>query len=1017
MTVAVAALLLLLAAAPAGAARDAAPRPAPPSSAEAGAVTAAVPLVVSVELELPPGEDGAALQRFVTVAPGAPLDRRELRRTVQLLYGSGRFGNVVARTVPSGSGVALVLVCLPRQTVASVKVDAGKYPGVDEERVRQAAALAPGDELWAGRLDEAARRVRAFYARRGYRAAAVEPRAEGDGAVRVTLRVREGAPTRIASLSFSGTTGVAPERLAAGLASRPGAVLDQDALDADVREVRARLRRAGWLRARVGAPVVAGGDAVALTIPVDAGRRIELRFAGAVTYPVAELRAAVALEEEQVLDPTALDAAAARVRAFYLARGFADARVTAREESAGAGSLLVFTVEEGRRYRVSRITFPGASEKSAPWLRARLFEALDQLAPPEAGGPQADAERLARAAGSPAPVHSAAPLDPRRAWNPPLWDDAALRLVELYRADGYLDAAYEGARARLDARAGTVEVELRLREGVRTVVERVAFSGERVLGPADLSAAARIAPGDPLAFEAVEATRAAVVAAYARRGYLYARVSEEEELSADHRRAAVRFAVEEGPCVRVGAVVVSGARRTREDVIRETLALRPGEIYDPDAAGRSQAALLQLGVFRSVGLRLSEPDVPAPVKDVTVDLSERPWRTLSPGFGFSLANGPRAFVELTEPNLLGRALELTAQAKVNYPLIVFRPDLAETPPAERFEGRLDVGLHDPRVQLFGLGAGGRVNAIFERLHRPAYDLARGSTILGIDLPATSRITLSLQYELEVDDIARKADVTLSGVTRADVERLRFPEGVTTLQSIRPVLAIDYRDDSVHPRRGWLATGVADYSHSLGGLLGILPGSDSYTNMIRVSGTLSGYLPLGRSVLALSVRGGRVLPLSPDSQTIGPKRFFLGGASSMRGYDEDAMIPEDVRGAYLDQVRACASSLSGVACTPTAQRIQAGEFLASEGGESFANAKAELRFPVRESVEMGLFADLGNLWLDPRAGSITDLRLNVGAGLRFLTPIGPAVLDIGVNPSPDERLGEAYIAPHFSIGLF
>ncbi|HEX8910655.1 MAG TPA: BamA/TamA family outer membrane protein, partial [Anaeromyxobacteraceae bacterium] len=217
--------------------------------------------------------------------------------------------------------------------------------------------------------------------------------------------------------------------------------------------------------------------------------------------------------------------------------------------------------------------------------------------------------------------------------------------------------------------------------------------------------------------------------------------------------------------------------------------------------------------------------------------------------------------------------------------------------------------------------------------------------------------------------------------------------------------------------GWLATGTADYSHSLGGLLGILPGSDSYTNMVRLSGTLSGYLPLGASVFALSLRGGRVLPLNRDSQTIGPKRFFLGGAASMRGYGEDEMIPEDVRGVYLDQVRACASSLSSLACTPAARQLAAGQFLASEGGESFVNAKAELRFPLRESVEMGLFADAGNLWLDPRVGSITDLRLNVGAGLRFLTPIGPAVLDIGLNPSPDERLGESYIAPHFSIGMF
>jgi outer membrane protein assembly factor BamA len=562
-----------------------------------------------------------------------------------------------------------------------------------------------------------------------------------------------------------------------------------------------------------------------------------------------------------------------------------------------------------------------------------------------------------------------------------------------------------------------VEVEVRLREGVQTLVRAVTFEGNAAVPTRELTDEARLGPGDPLAYGNVEATRTALLALYARRGYLYAAIVQREELTPDRTGAIVRFGIDEGPQVRVGAVVVSGARRTREAVVRESLTLKTGDVYDPESAGRSQAALLRLGVFRSVGLRLADPELPGAVKDVTVQLSERPWRTLSPGVGFSLANGPRAFVELVEPNLLGRALELSVRAKANYPLVAFRQDLEGTPPAERFEGRLDIGLHDPRVHVFGLPAGGRVDGILERLHRPSYDLARASTIFGLDRTVSSHVTLSLQYELEIDHIVRRSDV-VAVKTRADVESLRFPEGITTLNSIRPVLTVDYRDDSVHPRKGWVATGVADYSHSLGGgggeLFGIFPGSDVFTHMLRLSGTVSGYLPVGPSVLALSLRGGRVLPLDPASQTIGPKRFFLGGASTMRGYGEDEFIPQDVRGALLDQVRTCAA---GGVCTAAAKQLADGQFLPSEGGEVYVNGKLELRFPLSTSVEAGIFTDVGNLWLDPRVGSITDVRWNFGAGLRFLTPIGPAVLDLGVNPAADARLGEAYLSPHFSIGLF
>jgi hypothetical protein len=35
----------------------------------------------------------------------------------------------------------------------------------------------------------------------------------------------------------------------------------------------------------------------------------------------------------------------------------------------------------------------------------------------------------------------------------------------------------------------------------------------------------------------------------------------------------------------------------------------------------------------------------------------------------------------------------------------------------------------------------------------------------------------------------------------------------------------------------------------------------------------------------------------------------------------------------------------------------------------------------------------------------------------VTPIGPAALDIGFNITPDNRLNEAIVEPHFTIGLF
>jgi outer membrane protein insertion porin family len=486
--------------------------------------------------------------------------------------------------------------------------------------------------------------------------------------------------------------------------------------------------------------------------------------------------------------------------------------------------------------------------------------------------------------------------------------------------------------------------------------------------------------------------------------------------------------VDEGPQVRIGRVVVTGNRRTRDDVVRGALDVREGELYEPEAVARSQAALLRLGVFRSVSLRLQEPEVPHATKDLAIELSERPYASLTQGVGFSIANGPRAAIEYTRPNVLGRALEFSARGKVNYPVNVLnlRPDIAAKAPEDRFEGRTDVGLRLARLELFPLPTGARADLVGEVLHRRAYDLKRAAGAAGLDVSVTSRIGFSLQYELEVDDIKRTN--VLGVLTQADLERLRFKDGVTTLHAVRPSFSLDFRGNSAHPHRGWFAAGSVEYAHSLGSrvagefdrrsLFGLLPGSEVHSNFVKASGTLSGYLPVGAStVLALSLRGGQVFPLDSRSTTITPRRFFLGGASTMRGYAEEEMIQQDVRQILAAEARQCATSFTGVGCTEQGRQIAEGKIPISEGGEAFLLAKTERRVGLTPSVEAGFFLDLGNLWLDPAKYQLLDLRANVGFGLRFVTPIGPAALDVGFNVQPDDRINERLFAPHFTIGLF
>ena len=139
-------------------------------------------------------------------------------------------------------------------------------------------------------------------------------------------------------------------------------------------------------------------------------------------------------------------------------------------------------------------------------------------------------------------------------------------------------------------------------------------------------------------------------------------------------------------------------------------------------------------------------------------------------------------------------------------------------------------------------------------------------------------------------------------------------------------------------------------------------------------------------------------LADDSQTYPNRSFYLGGVDTMRGYLQDALVPQDV-----------------------AERVAADPMLGPNdvvrGCDAFVLLRTELRFPIAGQLHGGVFADVGNLWADASELNPVDLRPTAGLGLRLATPVGPLAFDYGFILIRREALREPVGAFHFSIGLF
>jgi outer membrane protein insertion porin family len=125
------------------------------------------------------------------------------------------------------------------------------------------------------------------------------------------------------------------------------------------------------------------------------------------------------------------------------------------------------------------------------------------------------------------------------------------------------------------------------------------------------------------------------------------------------------------------------------------------------------------------------------------------------------------------------------------------------------------------------------------------------------------------------------------------------------------------------------------------------------------------MPFHRLVFATRAQLG--VEFSSDTLLFS-ERFFLGGATTVRGYGENTLGPFD-------------------------------EILREPaGGDGLLLFNAEARFPVRGWVQGVAFVDAGNVFIGKRDLSVTDLKVGYGIGLRLASPFAMFRADVAFPAS-------------------
>ena len=907
----------------------------------------------------------------------------EVDDITRFLMTSGVFSNieVIERNSESGAGRELVLVGSILRRVREIQISGNLILTTVE--ISRGLNVKAGEPFERKNLLAAANDLREEYERRGYHNARVEIEFNlpNENEVDVKVAITEGSPVRVTEIAVDSPNEKLNEALSRRARSLKNRKLTEDELIDFQKGVADYLHENRYLTARISSPIVttnAERTQAKLVYSIENPYRYEFRFSGNKYF--SDGTVASRLEESKFSGATASPAPdmAEQIRRMYQAVGFANIEVTSAEERGSSDDpyryMISFKINENPRVRISKIEIIGNISRPESYYTQFIQSSSSDVI----------------GAGF---------------YNRHDIDDGSKRLIIELQNQGYLKAKIQSQRAEFSKDRTTVKISLNVDEGPLTQVRQIRFEGNVAFAAPQLQNLFKIHAGAALSLKDLEDSLKALKDFYRDGGYLEMRILNEGERNKivqyndTNTQATINVQIYEGPRIVVREVTVKGNTFTKDYVILRELTFKAGDVLNPTNLNDSLSHLQTLGYFSHVNIRTLEEGSSISERTVQIEVEEA-----NPGL-FSIGAGATNEHQLTFRGYAGvsyRNLGGTGRGAV----LRVDPKYSTDPDISYLENRETFSYTEPYI--FGDRNIGRINVIRDQSYYGHYKTDPAQTGEGnVEILETNSIGLIVEREL-----AKHIKLTFTAYNFAN--RKAFDrKSYQILQTLNigktgPLIEFDYRDNPFYPSKGSYSFISGEYSDPL---LGSSDDSTQSVNYWKAVASYTFYQRLVSSnpdwVWATSLRGGLLQNVSgrPKSGVPSEESFFLGGRSTIRGYDSgaDERIPSNYDLNVQDVLNFYMRTHS-----------------------EYVLAKTELRFPIWKNFPIGplggvIFYDGGAVYLHEPGLDISDpYRDSVGAGLRIATPVGPLNLEIGWKlDARNTKVGipETPWAFHFSIGSF
>ncbi len=530
------------------------------------------------------------------------------------------------------------------------------------------------------------------------------------------------------------------------------------------------------------------------------------------------------------------------------------------------------------------------------------------------------------------------------------------RVRFFYVDNGYIDAKVSDYSLNFKKDSSDLAITITLDEGDIYSFSDITITGNTVYSKGELHNILQAATNEPFSRTAIQKDIMAISRLYAQKGYLTPITSDKTQgkllidptmkVDREHREVSLEYTIREGVPHVLNRITIAGNETTRDKVIRRELLQQEGDTLVKPKLERSRQRVFNLGFFEDVAFELEDAREEASV-NLAVEVTERSVGSFNFGGGYSSIDSFFVTGGITYPNVFGLAHEIDFTATLSSSSQTF--NLKYTVP--RFlDSHYLVGVEAFKVER----------------EYDSYDDARVGGGLRLGRKLTLNTLGSIKYAYEEIDITDVEDDASSFIREA--------EGKSSTSST--LLSLRYRNlnNVILPTKGVTTT----LTGKLAG--GFLQGDNDFYKLMFENNV---YVPLYKE-LALRFNTELTYAKEYDDTDNVPifERFFGGGASTIRGYEERSIGPKD-------------------------------ENDESIGGNKRAVFSTELIIPVQDQIRLVPFFDMGDVYGADEEMDLSTFRKSVGIGMRLFTPFGLLRFDWGYKL--DRESGESESEFHFGIG--